>query len=122
MLGNTVMDFIAPSIYTFYDEPEFEGKQANAREKWVTYAEHNISEAKQYGKPVYVYMWGKFHPSNKILGEEPIPKEFMEIQYQTMIQQDIENVIMWGKYNTAKNNIKNENWYQVLKENGYLGK
>ena len=116
------MDFIAPSIYTFYDEPEFGGKQANAREKWVTYAEHNISEAKQYGKPVYVCMWGKFHPSNKILGEEPISKEFMEIQYQTIIQQDVENVIMWGKYNIAKNNVKNENWYQVLKENEYLGK
>jgi len=116
------MDFIAPSIYTFYDEPEFGGKQANAREKWGAYAEYNIAEAKQYGKPVYVYMWGKFHPSNKILGEEAIPKEFMKIQYQTMVQQNVENVIMWGKYNTAENNVKNENWYQVLKENGYLGK
>ena len=90
---------------------------------YATFPEqNNVSEAKQYGKPVYVYMWGKFHPSNKILGEEPISEEFMKIQYQTMIQQDIENVVMWGKYNTAKNNIKNENGYQVLKENGYLGK
>jgi len=46
----------------------------------------------------------------------------MKIQYQTMVQQNVENVIMWGKYNTAENNVKNENWYQVLKENGYLGK
>ncbi|MCH9658712.1 hypothetical protein K0U27_08510 [archaeon] len=75
---SAIKDFTAPSIYTFYDEPEFRGKQVNAREKWITCAEHSISEAKQYGKPVHVYVGENFIPQIKYLEKNQHLKNLWE--------------------------------------------
>ena len=110
-------DFVVPSLYTFYDEPKFGGNTIDARSKWVAYAQKNIFEAQQYGKPIYVYLSGYFHPSNSIIGEKPIPKEFMILQYETVLRENIQHVVIWGKYsNIAKLDPLDEPWYQALRD------
>ena len=59
-LANYV-DFTCPSLYTFYnstDSPAF-----NLEELWHDFARLTIVEAKKYKKPVYPFIWPRFHPS-----------------------------------------------------------
>ena len=114
-------DFVVPSLYTFYDEPKHGGNIKDARSKWVTYAQKNILEAKQYDKPIYVYLSGYFHPSNDILGKKPIPKEFMILQYETIMYQNIQHIVIWGKSdNITESDPFNEPWYQALRDMGFV--
>jgi len=122
-LSNVVehVDFVVPSLYTFYDEPKYGGNTIDARSKWVTYAQKNILEAQQYGKPIYVYLSGYFHPSNYLLEEKPISKEFMMLQYETVIDENIKQIVIWGKYsNTTELDPLDEPWYRALSEMGLL--
>ena len=114
-------DFVVPSLYTFYDEPNHGGNTKDARSKWVTYAQKNIHEAEQYGKPTYVYLSGYFHPSNDVLGGKPISKEFMKLQYETVMHQDIQHIVIWGKssYITESDPL-DEPWYQALQDIGLV--
>ncbi|MCE7886472.1 MAG: hypothetical protein DYH13_03090 [Alphaproteobacteria bacterium PRO2] len=59
------VDMIFPSIYTFYDDLA----------GWKKYAEANLLEALQHGKPVYPYMWSQYHDSNQALGGQKLPLE-----------------------------------------------
>jgi len=47
------VDDLYPSIYTFYTD----------QTGWVTYANANMDQAGIYGKPGYVFLWPKYHPS-----------------------------------------------------------
>ena len=51
------VDAIFPSLYTFYDDAAV----------WALYAQSNIAEARRYGKPVYPFLWPRFHDSNRRL-------------------------------------------------------
>ena len=48
------VDFIVPSLYTFYD----------SEQEWAVYARANLAEASRYGKPVVPFLWPKYHDSN----------------------------------------------------------
>ena len=48
------VDIIFPSLYTFYED-------AKSVACWPTYAKANIAEARTYGKPVWAFLWPKYH-------------------------------------------------------------
>ena len=52
------VDIIVPSIYTFYDD-------AASISCWPKYAQANIKEARIYGKPVWAFLWMKYHSNGK---------------------------------------------------------
>jgi len=67
------VDYIFPSLYTFYqDQPG-----------WLKYARESILEARQYGKPVYVFLWPRYHGSNQEVGGQFIEPDFWQQQLIT---------------------------------------
>lgn len=74
------VDVIFPSLYTFYDDPL----------GWKTYAIANISEARQYDKPVYAFLWPQFHRSRR-----PIAADFWRLQLQT-VYEEADGLVIWS--------------------------
>lgn len=81
------LDVICPSLYAFY-------RDHNA---WVKYAKANIAEAKRManGKPVYVFLWPKYHNSNKEEGKKFIDGVFWRLQLETVYNSGVDGVIIW---------------------------
>jgi hypothetical protein len=74
-----ISDVIFPSLYTFYDD----------REGWLSYANANIAEAKQYGRPVYPFLWPQYHTSR-----EPIDRDFWRLQLET-VYDNADGMVIW---------------------------
>ena len=74
-----VSDVIFPSLYTFYDD----------RDGWLTYANANIAEAKQYGRPVYPFLWPQYHKSWK-----PLDRDFWRFQLETVFD-NADGMVIW---------------------------
>jgi hypothetical protein len=81
------VDYLFPSLYTFYDY----------QPGWVAYAEANIAEARRLakGKPVYVFLWPSYHESNAQLKGKPIPADFWRLQLETA-KRLADGVVIWG--------------------------
>ncbi|MFA6813543.1 MAG: hypothetical protein WCR45_10760 [Bacteroidaceae bacterium] len=95
------VDVICPSLYTFYPD----------REGWVKYANANIEEAKRLanGKPIYVYLWPKYHNSNKKDGKKFIEGDFWKLQLETIYNSGIDGVVIWDSPRVV-NNEKDRAW------------
>lgn len=78
-------DFIVPSLYTFYDDIP----------GWVAYARGNIEEAQQFGKPVYPFLWCRYHTSNRLRGNQFIEGNFWRTQLETVRDQGANGVVLW---------------------------
>ena len=81
------LDVICPSLYTFYDN----------HASWQKYAKANIAEAKRLakGKPIYVYLWPKYHNSNKEYGNKFIDGDFWKLQLETVYNSGVDGIIIW---------------------------
>ena len=66
------VDIIFPSLYTFYGD-------AKSIACWPKYAAANVQEAKIYGKPVWAFLWMKYHSTG-----EWIPATFWRTQLETV--------------------------------------
>jgi hypothetical protein len=99
------VDFLLPSIYTFYDD------QAG----WIKYATANIKEAKRLAgtKPVYPFVWMYYHPSNKTLGGQLIPGDYWTKQLET-VKTTADGVMLWGGWQTPWDN--NAAWWKATLE------
>ncbi len=86
------VDYVAPSLYVRYsDDPE----------EWKRWATFVLTEAKRYGKPIYPFLWPRFHdqgPENLRLRE--IPAEFFRMQLE-FCREHADGVIIWGGYKEA---------------------
>lgn len=81
-------DFLAPSLYTFYDDIP----------GWIKYANASIVEAQRFGKPVYPFLWTRYHVSNKKLKFSFIPGDFWRTQLQTIRASGAQGVVLWDWY------------------------
>lgn len=89
---NPHVDFLAPSLYTFYNRPA----------EWQTYARAQISEARRISdKPVYAFLWPRFHDQGKKKQPPAIPSDFWRLQLDTMAE-IADGVILWGGWNFGK--------------------
>jgi len=72
-------DVLFPSLYTFYDD----------RDGWLTYANANMAEARQYGRPVYPFLWPQYHTS-----WQPIDRDFWRLQLETVFR-NADGMVIW---------------------------
>lgn len=88
------VDYLIPSLYTFYDY----------QPGWVAYAEANIAEARRLarGKPVYVFLWFQYHESNPELKLKPIPADYWKLQLET-VRRLADGIVLWGGVNWDPN-------------------
>jgi hypothetical protein len=77
-------DVILPSLYTFYED----------QNGWEINAVDQIREARQYGKPVYVYLWPQFHDSSH-RAFQYIEKEYWRRQLE-LCRREADGVVIWG--------------------------
>lgn len=68
-LGEKI-DFVFPSLYTFYED--YEG--------WAKYARASIEQAKRSGRPVHPFLMMHYHDSNKDLAGRQLPAELWSRQ------------------------------------------
>lgn len=79
------VDAIYPSLYTFY-----------ADEKgWRSYAETTLKEARKFNKPVYCYLWPKYHTGGSDVGGEYIPREYWRLQLETCYRH-ADGIVIWN--------------------------
>jgi hypothetical protein len=81
------VDFLFPSLYTFYDDPR----------GWELSARAVLMEAKRYGKPVYPFLWPHFHNSNRALWGTMISREFWRRELE-VCRECADGVVLWGGF------------------------
>jgi hypothetical protein len=101
------VDVLFPSLYTFYGN----------KDRWVSYAEANIAEARRIsqGKPVYCFLWPQFHKSLAFL-----PGDYWYTELETC-RRLADGIVIWGTigrsspYRPAKWDENAEWWQATLK-------
>jgi hypothetical protein len=78
------VDIIFPSLYAFY------GDSASIS-CWPNYAKANIKEARIYGKPVWAFLWMKYHVSRSW-----IPASFWRTQLNTTYAA-ADGLVVWSQ-------------------------
>lgn len=96
-------DFTAPSLYTFYEEIP----------GWVKYATANIEEAQKFGKPVYPFLWCRYHNSNKNRKYQFIEGDYWRKQLETVRDRGANGVVLWD-WSGPKNHAldSTQAWWQ----------
>lgn len=80
------VDFLFPSIYTFYED----------QEGWLTYAKAQIEESRRIApdKPIYAFLWPEYHPSNDSRAGDPIEPDYWRVQLD-FLREHADGVIIW---------------------------
>ena len=80
------VDIVFPSIYTFYED----------QEGWLDYAKAQIDESRRLApdKPVYVFLWPEYHPSNDERAGEPIEAGYWRVQLD-FLREHADGVVIW---------------------------
>ena len=86
------VDFLCPSLYTYYDD----------RDGWRKFALASIQEAKRYGKPVLPFVWPEYHDSNPTLRYTALPVDYWSMQL-SFLRQHADGVVMWGGWDLKNN-------------------
>lgn len=96
------VDFVCPSLYTFYNDPD----------SWSVYAQANLAEARRYGKPVLPFLWMQFHDSNPVLGDQFLPTPMWQEEVD-LTRSNSDGVVVWGGWQQQWN--PNAGWWGVVK-------
>ena len=79
------VNFICPSLYTFY-----------ADEKgWELCARTALREARRYGKPVYPFLWPEYHVSNARLRDTYLPAHAWRRELE-ICRELADGIVIWG--------------------------
>jgi hypothetical protein len=99
-----LVDVLFPSVYTFYDD----------RNGWQKYAIAQIQEARRLGggKPVYVFLWPQYHPSNKMLGNSFLPGDYWRVELETA-RKYADGIVIWCCSNRQAWNDKAPWWLET---------
>jgi hypothetical protein len=93
------VDFILPSLYTFYSD----------RTDWLKYAGATLDEARSYGKPVYPFLWFEYHNSNRLLGGQELDPAAWEEELR-FCRDLADGVVLWGGSGEAWS--ENAHWWR----------
>lgn len=91
-------DIFFPSLYTFYSDPAtllINGNYLNYNLEGV------IKLGIKYNKPVYIFMWHRYHNSNKKESMKEIPDNIWNDQIETVASQNVngkfvDGILWWG--------------------------
>jgi hypothetical protein len=95
----TSVDYLFPSLYTFYADPK----------SWLLFAEAQLREARQYRKPVYPFLWYQYHDSNRLLRGHEIAGDAWE-QELRFCRDQADGVVLWG--GTGQDWNEGATWWQ----------
>ena len=106
------VDFVCPALYTFYD---LGGGSTKYQRSWDIEAKNSIDEAKQYGKPIYVFLWPQFYDEKDQDGDHTfIPAAFWEHELALVRSSGAQGAIIWGSTGFRKAGWKEDDpWWQV---------
>jgi hypothetical protein len=93
------VDVIFPSLYTMFDN----------QSDWLRYAKANIAEAKQYGKPVYPFIWPQIHNWNRDDGQKYMSGSFWKTQLST-VHSLTNGTVIWGSMTTRQGSSGWDTW------------
>lgn len=94
------VDVVCPSLYTFYNDSE----------AWKKYASEIIRQAKEYGKPVYPFLWPQYHQGgDKALKFQFIDSKFWKMQL-SLVYQGTDGVIIWGAWDLSPESVNSRDW------------
>jgi hypothetical protein len=99
-LGEWV-DFVLPSLYTFYDD----------HSGWRQFATATLDEAHQYGKPIYPFLWFEYFDGNPLLRG----KQLRTVDWRDELElcrQYADGVVLWG--GSERNWSESADWWQVV--------
>ena len=107
------VDVLFPSVYTFYED----------RSGWQNYAIAQIQEARRLsrGKPVYIFLWPQYHPSNKKLANTFLPGNYWRLELETG-RKYADGAVIWCCGNSQAWDNKAPWWLETqdfLKESGH---
>lgn len=88
-----VVDFICPSLYTFYND-EQSGPEYSHEKWWEVYAIANIKESRAYTKQVYPFLWPRYHDSNATVGLQYLGDDFLRRQIEVCIEH-ADGCVIW---------------------------
>ena len=80
------VDYLFPSLYTFYDDPK----------GWELTSRTILREARQYGKPVYPFLWFEFHDGTPLQFQK-IPREYWRRQLE-VCREYADGCVLWGGF------------------------
>lgn len=93
-------DCIFPSVYDFYKDGEWDGHDA---ERDATYVREVVEMAMRMGagKPVYPYVWRRWHTANAVWGMQLIPESEFKPHVAAILEADYngdkaDGVVWWG--------------------------
>ena len=96
------IDYCFPSLYTFYNDVA----------GWKTSAGSVLAEARQYGKPVYPFLWPRFHNSNAALKMAYIPRDFWREELE-FCRDHADGCVLWGGFKELWD--ENAPWWEETK-------
>jgi hypothetical protein len=91
-------DIFFPSLYNFYEDKDL----ALENEKYVIEnTKEMIKVGQLYKKPVLVFVWHRYHPSNEKLSEESLPEKVFLTHIDRIIStsyqgKKVDGVLWWG--------------------------
>lgn len=97
------VDIIVPSLYTFYDD-------AKSIAHWPKYAAANIKEARIYGKPVWAFLWMKYHSTGGA-----IPRTFWRTQLETTYNL-ADGLVIWSMAKSTEKWSWSAPWWLETKD------
>ncbi|MBP6755424.1 MAG: hypothetical protein KA210_04690 [Bacteroidia bacterium] len=93
-------DILFPSLYIFYDE--YDKNVTLENEKYVIEnTKEMIKVGQYYKKPVIVFVWHRYHPSNEKFGMELLPEKVFlthieRIAKTTYQGKKVDGIVWWG--------------------------
>jgi hypothetical protein len=79
------VDAIFPKLYTYHEDPK----------GWEVSAIQTLKEAKRFNKPVYAFIWPKFHKSNQALNGSYLPVEYWRLELETCFRY-CDGIVIWN--------------------------
>lgn len=103
-------DFLAPSIYIYYSLQQVKSPIH------YSYIDKNVSLAKEIGskfnKQIYMVVNHRYHPSNKSLGNQLVPKSLFDFYVNRIVNDGVLNIVWWNSedYNYNIRNLDSKKY------------
>jgi hypothetical protein len=80
-----MVDYLFPSLYTFYSD----------RAGWLEFANAQLDEARRYDKPVYPFLWFQYFDGNPLLRDREVATDAWEEELR-LCRARADGLVLWG--------------------------